>query len=300
MSTVIRANPNILPDLLAGLDTVQQNLDTENAELASGQTINAPSDNPAGIEALILNHAASAQSDTFQQNIGDLTARLQAADSVLGSAVTAVNSAISLGVEAGNSTLSDQDRQAIVSNLQAIQQQVIGIGNTSYSGTYLFSGTLVDTEPFTLDAASPNGVDYAGNSSVTSVEIASGESVDANTPGNQLFLNPAGNLLGSLSQLITAIQNNTGIATANTTFGQAASEFDAQRISYGAALNQLQSTGTLLSSQQVQLATQASTIAGANLAQVATDFSQSDIAYQSLIEAESKVLNLPTLLNLIH
>jgi flagellar hook-associated protein 3 FlgL len=299
MSIAIRANPDILPDLLAGIDTVQQNLDAENAELASGQSINAPADNPAGMEALILNHAASALSDTFQQNIGDLTARLQTADSVLGSAVTAVNSAISLGVQAGNSTLSDQDRQAIASNLQSIQQQLVSIGNTSYSGTYLFSGTLVDTQPFTLDPASPNGVDYAGNGAVTSVEIATGESISANSPGNQLFLNPAGNLLGSLSQLITAVQNNTGIGAANTTFGQAASEFDAQRISYGASLNQLQSTGTLLSSQQVQLATQASTIAGANTAQVATDFSQSEIAYQSLIEAEIKVLNLPTLLSLI-
>jgi flagellar hook-associated protein 3 FlgL len=295
----IRANPNILPDLLSSLNLVQEQLDQQDEELASSRSINAPSDNPAGVEALILNHAASAQSDTFQQNIGDLTARLQTADSVLGTAVTAVNQAISLGVEAGNSSLSDQDRQAIVSNLQSIQQQLVAIGNTSYSGTYLFSGTLVDTQPFTLDAAAPGGVTYSGNSAVNAVEIASGDTVNVNSPGNQLFLNPSGNLLGSINSLITAIQTNTGIATANTTFGQAASEFDAQRISYGAALNQVQDTSTILSNQQVQLATQESALAGANLADVATSFSQSEVAYQSLLEAESKILNLPTLLSLI-
>jgi len=95
------------------------------------------------------------------------------------------------------------------------------------------------------------------------------------------------------------VQTNTGIAAANTAFGQAASQFDAQRISYGAALNQLQNTGTILSNQQVQLATQESTIAGANLAEVVTSFSQSEVAYQSLLAAESKILNLPNLLNLI-
>jgi flagellar hook-associated protein 3 FlgL len=278
---------------------VQAQLDRQDAELASGRSINAPSDNPAGVEALVLNHAASAQSDTFQQNISDLTGRLQTADSALGTAVTAVNQAISLGVEAGNSSLSDQDRQAIVANLQSIQQQLVAIGNTSYSGTFLFSGTQVDTQPFALDAASPTGVTYSGNSSVNSVEIANGENVNVNTPGDQLFLNPSGSLLGSINSLITAIQTNTGISTANTTFGAAASEFDAQRISYGAALNEMQSTGTLLSSQQVQLATQESTIAGANFADVATTFSQSEVAYQSLLDAESKILNLPNLLTLI-
>src|ERR1700723_2365375 len=295
----IRANPNILPDLLAGLNVAQQQLNMQDAELATGPTINAPSDDPAGAEALIENFAAAAQSDTFQQNIGSLTERLQTADSVLGTAVSAVNQAISLGVQAGNSDLSDQDRQAIASNLQAIQQQLVAAGNTSYSGTYLFSGTLVDTQPFTLNAAAPDGVTYNGNNSVTSVEITSGESVNINSPGSTLFLNPSGNLLGSISSLITAIQSNTGIAAANTAFGQAASEFDAQRISYGASLNQLQSAGTLLSSQQVQLATQESTIDGANLADVTTNFSQSEVAYQSLLDAESKILNLPNLLNLI-
>lgn len=295
----IRANPNILPDLLAGLNLAQQQLNQQDTELASGRTINTPSDNPAGAEALIANFAATAQSDTFQQNIASLTERLQTADSVLGTAVTAVNQAISLGIQAGNSDLSDQDRQAIASNLQAIQQQLIAAGNTSYSGTYLFSGTLVDTQPFTLNAAAPDGVTYNGNNSVTSVEIASGESVNINSPGSTLFLNPSGNLLGSINSLITAIQSNTGVAAANTAFGQAASEFDAQRISYGAALNQLQSAGTLLSSQQVQLSTQESTIDGANLADVATSFSQSEVAYQSLLDAESKILNLPNLLNLI-
>jgi len=295
----IRANPNILPDLLAGLNVAQQQLNMQDAELATGRTINAPSDDPAGAEALIENFAAAAQSDTFQQNIGSLTERLQTADSVLGTAVSAVNQAISLGVQAGNSDLSDQDRQAIASNLQAIQQQLVAAGNTSYSGTYLFSGTLVDTQPFTLNAAAPDGVTYNGNNSVTSVEITSGESVNINSPGSTLFLNPSGNLLGSISSLITAIQSNTGIAAANTAFGQAASEFDAQRISYGASLNQLQSAGTLLSSQQVQLATQESTIDGANLADVTTNFSQSEVAYQSLLDAESKILNLPNLLNLI-
>jgi flagellar hook-associated protein 3 FlgL len=294
-----RVNPNILPDLLAGLDTMQRQLNNADLELASGRSISAPSDNPVGAQSLVLNHAAQAENDTFQQNVGNLQSRMQTAGSALNSAENAINQAISLGVEAGNSDLTTAQRQAIAQQLQGIQQQLVNTANTSYSGSYLFGGTLVETAPFTLNPAAPAGVTYSGNSSVISVQIASGESVNTNVPGDQLFLNPAGSLLGSLNQLITAVQTNTGIAAANVAFGQGSTQFYAQSVSYGSTLNQLQSTSTQLSAQQVQLATQETSIDGADIAQVTTDFSQDEVAYQTLLAAEGKILNLPNLLSFI-
>ena len=294
-----RVNPNILPDLLAGLETTQQQVNHANLELASGRSISAPSDNPVGTQSLVLNHAAQAQNDTFQQNVGNLQSRMQTADSALNSAENPINQAISLGVEAGNSDLTDAQRQAIELQLQGIQQQLVSIANTTYSGTYLFGGTLVEAAPFTLNPAAPAGVTYSGNASVTSVEINGGESVNVNVPGDQLFLNPRGSLLGALNQLITAIQTNTGISAANVSFGQGATQFYSQSVSYGSTLNQLQNTSTQLSAEQVQLATQETSIDGANIPQAITSLSQAEVAYQTLLEAEGKILNLPNLLSFI-
>lgn len=293
----VRVNPNILPDLLAGLDQTRQQLNQADAQLASGRSINAPSDNPAGTAALVLNHAAQSQTDSFRQNISDLQSKMQIADSALSSGESAIQQAISLGVEAGNSNLSDQNRQAIAQQLSGIQQQLVGIANTTAGGTYLFGGTLVTTQPFTLNPSDPSGVTYNGNSAVLSVEISNGQNVTTNVPGNQLFLNPAGNVFGALNQLITAIQSNSGIAAANTAFGQAASEFNTERLAYGTSLNQLQSTDSFLANDQVQLQTQEGNISAADLAKVATNFSQAELAYNSLLAAEGKILNLPTLLN---
>lgn len=296
----IRPNPNLLEDLQLNLQTVQNQLYQANEQLGSGQSINEPSDNPAGTLALILNHAAQAQTDTYQSNIGDLTTRLQTADSALDSAVNVINQAISVGVEAGNSDLSNSQRQAIAQELLGDQQDLLGIANTSVGGTYLFGGTLNETQPFVSDnATNPPTITYVGNSTTSSVAIANGDSVNVNVPGNTLFLNPAGSLFDSLSQLITAVQTNTGIAAANVAFGSAATEFESQRLSYGTALNQLQTTGTFLSAAQTQLSTQENNIDGANLDQVTTDFSQADIAYQALLQAQGKVLSLPTLLDFI-
>lgn len=295
----VRLNPNILPDLLAGLDQSQQQFDQADIELASGRSINEPSDNPSGTAALILNHATQSQTDSYQRNISDLQSSLQIADSALSSAVTATTQAISLGVEAGNSDLSDSNRQAIAQQLTGIQRQLVNIANTTSGGTYLFAGTQIETQPFTFDPSNVAGVDYNGNSSITSVEIANGQNIDINVPGNQLFLNPAGSLLGSINQLIQAVQNNSGIAAANTALGQAADEFNAQQVSYGTTLAQLQTTSTFLSNQQLQLSTQETNIDGANIAQVAANFSQDEIAYTSVLEAEGKILNLPNILSFL-
>jgi len=295
----VRVNPNIIPDILAGLETVQQQLNTSDLQLASGRSINAPSDNPSGTAQLVLNHAAQNQVDTFQTNISDLQTKLNTADSALSSAVTIINQAISLGVEAGNSNLSDDQRQAIANQLSGIQQQLVGIANTSSGGSFLFAGTLVENAPFVLNSALPAGVQYVGNDETTSVQLANGQSVNTNVPGDQLFLNPSGSVLGSLNQLITAIQTNTGIAGASTSFGVAASEFNTQRLFYGEALNEMNNTSTFLSNEQVQLQTQETNIAGADLAKVTTQFSQAEVAYEALIQAEGQVLSLPNLLDYI-
>jgi flagellar hook-associated protein 3 FlgL len=294
-----RVNPNITPDLLAGLQTAQQQLNETVLELSTGRSINSPSDNPAGTADLVLNLAAQAQNDSFQQNISDLQTRMQTADSSLESAVNIINQAITLGVSGGGSDLTTQQRGVIATQLQGIQQQLVSIANTSVSGTYLFAGTLVETTPFTIDPTAPAGVTYSGNSSTTSVEINNGQSVNVNVPGDQLFLNPSGSLLGSVNQLITALQTKTGISAANVALGQAASEFEAQTVNYGTTLSQLASTGTELATDGVQLSAQESAIDGANIAEVATQFTQANVAYQTLLEAEGKVLSLPNLLSFI-
>jgi chemotaxis protein MotB len=159
----VRVSPNIVPDVLSGLNGLKQQRNTADLELASGRSINTPSDNPSGIAALVLNHAAQSSTDTFERNIGNLQSTLQIADSALNSAVGVINQAISLGVQAGNSSLSAGDRQAIAQQLQGIQQQLLGIANTRSGGTYLFAGTQVETQPFTLNSSSASGVNYSSS-----------------------------------------------------------------------------------------------------------------------------------------
>src|SRR5437868_1009390 len=82
--------------------------------------------------------------------------------------VTVLTRAISIGTEGANGTLSPGDRQAIAGEVQGLTTQLLGLANTQYQGTYIFSGTAVTTQPFTLNAAT-NTVAYNGNANTTSV-----------------------------------------------------------------------------------------------------------------------------------
>jgi len=133
--------------------------------------------------------------------------------------------ALALATEGANGTLSDANRQAVADQLIGIRDQVLSLANQTYQGSYVFAGTASSTQPFVLDATQPDGVKYNGNTHVNSVTISQGHTIPVNVPGSQIFTNPAGDVLGSLNGLITALQTNTGLPAANT----------ANRLRYGIA-----------------------------------------------------------------
>ena len=155
-------------------------------ELATGSRINKPSDDPAGAAQLISNRDQGSQADTFLRSISNVGGLLQTADSTLSSIVTALQRAISLGVQGANGTLSPADRSDIANELSGIQQQLLGLANTSYQGEYIFAGTVL-AQPFVASSSSPSGVSYNGNAGTNRVQVGQGYSVAINVPGSQVF-----------------------------------------------------------------------------------------------------------------
>lgn len=287
MST-IRVNPYVLPDLLADLNNTQQQADTASLEMATGSRINQPSDDPAGAAEMVANEAQTDQADTFLSSITSVSGLLQTADSTLNSVVTALQRAISLGVEGANGTLSDSDRADVANELSGIQQQLLSLANTAYQGQFIFSGTAT-VQPFAKDSSSPSGVVYNGNNGTNSVQVGQNYSVETNLPGSQLFTSPSGNVFQSIADLITALDSNTNIGDAVTEVSNAYNNVISQRVFYGNALNQLQSQQDVLNSDKLNLATAANSISATDMASATTTFSQAEIAMNAELEAISRI-----------
>src|SRR3984957_16604035 len=116
----LRVNPNILPDLLASITEAQQNQQTAIQQLSTGRSVNNLSDNPAAAAALVKNNAASSQNDQFLTNISDVQGKLQAGDSALNSAEQVMTTAITVGTEGANGTMSPADRQALANQVPGL------------------------------------------------------------------------------------------------------------------------------------------------------------------------------------
>jgi flagellar hook-associated protein 3 FlgL len=278
-----------MPDLLEALN--QSQLETQQAmlEISSGRSVNQPSDNPTAAALLVENNDQATFNSGYLQSIGTVQGQLSTADSTLSSVVTALQRAISLGVEGANGTLSDSDRASIANELQGIQSQLVSLSNASYQGRYVFAGTNTNTPPFVVDNTVPSGVRYVGNTDVNQVSIGNGNKLAVNQPGSQLFSATGNDVFLAINNLIQSLQSNTGIGAAVTSLGAANSYLSAQRVFYGNASNQAQSQSTYLNTAKLQIAQQQNTLGGADLAAAATNLARSQIDTQATLATISKL-----------
>ena len=294
-----RVNPHILPDLLASIEQAQQGQQNAVQQLATGRSVNNLSDNPASAAALVTNNALSSEAGQFLSNVSDAQGKLQAADSALSNATQVLTTAITVGTEGANGTLSAADRQALAQQVQGLQQQMLGLANTSYEGIYIFGGTQVTLQPFAADNSSASGVKYQGNTGVISVQVGQSQSVQTNLAGSQLFLNASGNVFQALNDLASALNSGNNIAAANTEVQQAFSQLSTQRVFYGNALSELEGSQNFLNQEQVDLSSRQNQLVGANLTQVVANESQTQVDLQAALSATGQILSLPNLFSFL-
>ena len=294
----MRVNPNLVPDILAALQQSQTTLNTALQQVSTGKSVTVPSDNPAASAEMVQNTIETGEVDQYTQNVSGTLTMVQTADSALGSVVSSLTQAISLGTEGANGTNSAANQQALAQQVQGILSSVVSQANTSYEGSYLFGGTANTTVPYTASAASPSGYTYNGNSGVNSVAVGDDLNVEVNLPGSQIFSNSSNDVLGSLSSLISALQsgNATNIQTATNAVSSALSYVSQQRVFYGNAESQLNSQETYLQQETVSLSTQQTNLVGVDMATAATTLSQAETANSAALAAAAKVLP-STLLN---
>jgi len=294
----MRVNPNMVPDILADLQQSQAAVNTALQEVATGKSVNVPSDNPAAAADMVQNTIETADVDQYTQNVSGTLSMVQTADSSLSSVVSSLTQAVSLGTEGANGTNNSSNLQAIAEQVQGILEGVVSQANTSYQGVYLFGGTETSSAPYAASSSSPSGYTYNGNNDVNSVAVGDDMNVQVNLPGSQIFSNSSTNVLDSLNSLITALQsgNSAQVQSATSAVSAALSYVTQQRTFYSNAESQLNSQETYLQQETVNLTSQQSSLVDVDEAQAATDLSQAETANNAAEAAAAKVLP-DTLLN---
>ncbi len=288
----MRVNPNMAPDVLAAIAQAQRAQTVALEQISTSKRVNVPSDDPDAAAALVENHNRASLVDQYTQNGNTVLGMLRAADSVLSSVVSQTSQAITVGVQGANSTLSNADRQTLAAQVSGTLQSVVTLANTAFRGIHLFAGTATTTVPFSANANSASGYQYDGNGNVNSVAVGDGYNVQVNLPGNQLFAQSGNDLLGSLQQLVTALQggDTTAIGSATNQLRQAFDYLTQQRAFYGNVSSQINSQESFLQNETTNIKSEEDSLVGIDIATAATNLSQAQTANQSTLAAAARVM----------
>ena len=282
----MRVDPNYVHNLTSALNTSSGTEQTLTRELSSGLRVTQLSDDPVVAGQSVLISSQIGAIDSFVQSASKEKGLLQVTDSALGQVVSDVTSAISLGVSAGDSTLSATNLQSVSAQVASLRDSVLSLANTSYLGQYIFSGSKGNTKAFTLDGSTnPATATYHGDSITQSVATPGGQNIQLNLPGSSIFSASGADLLGTLNQLVSDLTagNTAAVATDTSTLSAALTTVSTQRSILGGSQTRLNATTSYASTQESQLEASQSALLAADPASVATDLQTSEVQHQALL-----------------
>ena len=289
----MRVDPHYVSGLVASLNSSTLAEQKLTSELSSGLAVSSLSDNPvAAGQASMLNSAIS-QDDTFVQTAASAESLMQVADSALGSVVTQLTSALSLAVEGNSGTESASDLTGLSQQLGSIRDQVVALANTSYQGTYIFSGSDGNVQPFAVDTSTtPATTTYSGDSQVGAVTTENGQQIQTGLAGSAVFTAPGADVMAALNNLVADFAGGTVSGTASTDIGvlqTALSNVSQQRLSLDSSLSRIQTASSFAQTDATNRTATVSTLVAADPATVATQLSSAETQNQALMSVIATV-----------
>lgn len=152
--------------------------------LSSGKTLRRPSDDPVKLNHVLLLRTSIRKLEQYTQNAEDGASWLNLTDTSLNQATTLLQKIRTLAVQGANGTLTAEDRMMLATEVEKYLEELIGVGNTSYAGRYVFAGTETLTVPFALQ---DGRIVYRGNGDAVRREIEEGVTVELSIPGDEVF-----------------------------------------------------------------------------------------------------------------
>jgi len=165
----------------------QSNLSRTQLQLASGQRMLAPSDDPTAATKVLELDQLLGKVSQFQRNADRAETRLRREEEVLEGMGDILQRVRELAVQGNTDSLTPEDRRAIALEVRQHLDGLLALANEMDSnGEYLFSGYRTGTPPI-LDDGSGN-YSYQGDQGQRLVQIGSSRHVATNDPGDKVFM----------------------------------------------------------------------------------------------------------------
>jgi len=168
-----------------------------------------PSDDPQGTAYALRLRATQAAETQYTTNSRNAQSWLSATESALAGLSDSLQRARELAVRGANGTMGPTEKATLGAEVDQILEHAVEVGNSKFTGQYLFAGLATGSEPFTLNAGPPTTLTYNGDTGMMTREVEEGVTMSVNIPGSTGF--PA--IIQSLIDLRDGLQNNDSAAS---------------------------------------------------------------------------------------
>jgi len=297
----MRVTANMSAD--SSLYNIQQGrkkLDRLQELTASGSYINKPSDDPIGSRLLLDVGDKLRAGAQYLSNIK----KSQIWQQFTNTALTGMADTMRVAKKQVASIVSGSDdpveRQNVVSQLQALKQQMIDMGNMQLGDQYLFGGAKNTTPPFSATAPY-----YSGDESGINIEIGPATTQQMNMLGNQVLTadtaasQPYGttNVIKAFDDLIAGITANdvAAISAAATALESGAKQITNAQTDVASRILRLDSSTKLNENTRNTLETIYGNTQNVDYAKLAVQLNQQKIAFEASLSATASLSKLSLL-----
>ena len=188
---------NVIFDAQARLQKTQE-------ALATGKRVNSAADDPVAAAQITAARSELSRLEVMQTNSNRAYDELAMTEASLSASEDLISRAREIAVQGANSVLGPEDRAILATEIEAIQDQLLKLGNTqSAMGDYIFAGHSIDEPAFTkVDGV----VEYTGDEGQRSLNIAAGVTVSVRFHGSDAFVSLYGGAF-------CGVRNDSGVMT---------------------------------------------------------------------------------------
>jgi flagellar hook-associated protein 3 FlgL len=259
--------------------------------ISSGLRVARPSDDPAAASQILVTNTTLRQNGQYLRNIEQALARTQTEEESLGAAADLLMRVKEITTRAGDGLSQGAIRESVKQEVDEIFSALVGIGNASIGGIYIFAGDQGDQRPFTETA-------LAGSPSYTSTNPTGGQTFDI-APGQTMVPNHDGSsvihpLLDAVRAVSLALgsDDQTAILSSISGIDSQTNRIHNAIAEIGTRTNTLEGAQQRLGDQNVSLAKFKSVLREVAPEEAITALTQAQTRYQAALMATSRVMNL--------
>ena len=264
------------------MSTIQNRLATTQAQMAETKQVLSPSDAPDQAAAIQRLHGEIDRQDSHIQALKVAMQRFSAEETALKSSSDILTRVKELGLQAGNDTLSPEDRKAVGVELKALRQQLVSLGNSRDAednvGVVTCHGAQTETQ---IPAGVERVVQFtrAGTDVFSRVVRQDGQSVG---------------FFDALDHMIKAVDNSDtqGIQQGISDASQMSSNLDLALAHTGSDQKVVQSQLDVLNETTLRLKSSLSQVEDLDYASAVTKMNKEMMALQAAMGSFSKISSL--------